>query len=150
MNLKTEQKVIQLLKNYSTNCDKLKRLIEDDTIKEWTMDYHARESSGGLQAMKAEGASHSTGTTSMQEKLFLEQEKIIHKIEQMKAEINLVKLMFLELDEASVDLLRYRFKDRMTVYEITDLLFISRSTYYRRLRKIILAMGRKYDEIVGK
>lgn len=77
------------------------------------------------------------------------------RIRKNKEEINinnselLMFLLFSQLDDKEKDLIEMKFKYRMSVHDICLILYISESTYHRRMRKIYDKMSKYINEFKG-
>ncbi|MFM1515366.1 sigma-70 family RNA polymerase sigma factor [Helcococcus ovis] len=61
----------------------------------------------------------------------------------------LMFLLFSMLDKKEKDLIEMKFKYRMSITDICTILYISESTYHRRMRKIYSKMSKYIKEFEG-
>lgn len=135
--VKAEQRVIDLLKSYRSNSQKLKKLERDETIREWKMDYKYRIENGGINSPKIKGVRSSDTKESMQEKLMLERENVLSMLEKLRLEVEVTKLLLFQLNEDQSELIRLRYIENFQVHQICAQLYISKSSFYRRHTAIL-------------
>lgn len=139
-------KVKDLLVNHEKNLKLIESLEQNETIREWREDYRSREKTGGVNAVSyTEVGSGSRDNASMQEKLMLEKENILQKIERIRYDVELTKLLLFQLDDDDQRLLRLRYMEEMGIRDVCDQLYISKSTFYRK-HDVIIALMAQYLE----
>lgn len=144
-------KLIGLMKNYNKNLKKLSQLENDQAVREWEQDYRARRMDGAIKSVSVPLHQSEHGVpTSIQERMILEEERVVEKLYGLKLGVQMVQLLLLGLDDEERKLIESRYFKNKSVVEICEELFISRSTYYRRLNdvmdKMLASMRVIYDE----
>lgn len=141
------ERVVQLLKNYQVNHQRVKRIDTDETIHEWKMDYRSRRRNGGLTSPGLSVRGEGGKACSIQERLLEEKDNILSKLERMKDDVELTKLLLLQLDGDDLLLIRLRYLDRNHVNQICSKMFISKSSFYRKHARIMNRLVHYYRKL---
>lgn len=149
-----KERVKHLLINFEKNKKLLASLEKNETIREWREDYRSREHTGGLHSLDwTETKGHRNTNTSMQEKLFLEKESILQRLESVRYDVELTKLLLFQLDDIDQQLIQLRFVESMCIRDVCDSLYISKSTFYRRHEQILNVMAaylKRFDTLTAE
>ncbi|MDD7542861.1 MAG: DUF1492 domain-containing protein [Peptoniphilaceae bacterium] len=144
----SRKNVLRMLEGYQSNLKKLKRIEEDDLIREWSTDYQIRERTGGMHTPVLQHSK--TGETtkkSIQEVLVTEKENILQHLYDLRAEYQLMQLLLFNLDEDALKLVKLRYFEQLSVRAICGTLFFSRSTFYRKNAEVIDRLALEYERI---
>lgn len=149
---RTREVIIEMLKEYPLNCEKYSRIKEDETIREWKLDYMTRQGTGGLKAggigtLYPLSRTYSNKYASIEEALLLEKENVLDRIYELNIQIQIVKLLILSLREDMVKLVDLRYFKRKTVRFICSELYCSRSTFYRKNNEILDYLAVEYEQL---
>ncbi len=148
----SEEAVIVLLKRYRSNVKRVEQLMNDDTIKEWQMDYRYRIGTGGVHSSHHNQVNEQRGNysnnSSIQDRLLLERQNVFELLERMKLEVELTKLLLLQLNEDDKKLVLMRIVKKAPVSNICRTMYISKSNYYRRRKEILEKLTKCYIKIM--
>lgn len=144
--MSNEEKVRALLNEYTANTSRLRRMEANATFSEWEEDYRARRATGGMYTPSFEKRIRGNGRGSIQEHLLLEQEEVCEKIRSLRAKADLTKFLLFQLNEDERRLIEMKFFEKLPVRVICELLFMSRSSMYRRTDAVIKKLAEIYGD----
>lgn len=131
-------KVEDLLENFRSNVDRLERVRNRNTLQEWEKDY------------LSEGAHESSEIEQkVRESVRLEKQKVLDSLERDHLDVEITQLLLLELPFQEREIVRLRYFHRKKVKEICGILFISKSSFYRKHQNIIDRMAKGYDRLMA-
>lgn len=141
----SRERVIELLLTYRVNTERLARYQGDETIREWQAEYQT-------PVVKEEMLLHHVPLSGLVEDaveqiMAREKEKILSGYEKMNIEAQLVKLLLLHLSDSDVELLTYRYFEGFSISRVCELMYFSRSTFYRRHDEIIDDLTAYYSSL---
>lgn len=91
--------------------------------------------------MVQEGVDHYSNSYFCQE----DEKRLIRKRKDLERKVCLREILYDLLDDKEKQIIDMRFKENLCVFDIVEVLYISESTYYRRLKKIYEKLYRYYD-----
>ena len=139
-------RIQELLLAYRSNITLLKKWEKDKTLRECRTDYDARRRTGGLLGQNpADHTRSKKDGLSIQEKLLLEQQNVLEKVERIRTDVELTRLLLFQLNDFDHRLMNLRYEEGKDVRDICAILFISKSSFYRRLNAIVQEMSKAYD-----
>lgn len=170
-------RVLDLIENYKTNVERLKRYYKDETVREWANDFSIAMDAFGTSVEDADkrrsqesgrlinerynpillkkpdlerrGESDGArrGEPDLEAIVAWEKAALFSEMDQIKAEVEVVKLLMLQLRDVDYDLISYRYFQGFSVSQVCQTLFFSRSTFYRRHEQIINALALHYHQL---
>ncbi|MDD7592720.1 MAG: helix-turn-helix domain-containing protein [Peptoniphilaceae bacterium] len=140
------RRVEQLIENYKTNLERLHRYYTDETVREWASAFFARLTPYDVTPEPEE----LSGEVPLTDVLELEKKAVFSEMDRLKAEIQVVKLLMLQLPDVDYDLIAYRYFQGYTISQVCQTLFISRSTFYRRHDLILDTLALHYHHLFSR
>nr|WP_072515142.1 hypothetical protein [Ndongobacter massiliensis] len=144
--MSNEEKVRALLNEYMVNASRLRRMEANATFSEWEEDYRARRATGGVRASLLERTIRGNHKGSIQEHLLMEQEEVCEKIRNLRAKADLTKFLLFQLNEDERRLIEMKFFEKISVRTICEILYVSRSSLYRRIDAVIKKLAMIYSD----
>lgn len=134
-----EKSIQVLLKNYSKNAERLYRMEKDEVLREWNTEYTIRKK-------KIEPGVYSH----LQQKLHYEKRQILDSMAQLRMQVELTKLLLLQLNDKDRELIQMRYLQHLPVQTICLRLFLSKSSFYRRHSRILEDLAKYYQDFMEK
>ena len=144
--MRTEEKVRILLTSYPATKARLDRMNADRTLREWQEDYRTRKASGGVRGASLRETAKIKSPVSIQEKLLIEQEGVCQRIQRVRSKVELTKFLLYHLTEDEENLIRMKFFEQNSIYKICSEMYISKSSLYRKLNRILQKLGVIYED----
>lgn len=140
-----------LLLGYNANLKAMAKLQNDEMIKEWEQDYRARRMSGGLKGASVPVHRREEGIPeSIQLQMILEEEKVVEELYGLRLKIQLTHLLLIGLEPEERQLIEAYYLERLPAKKVSERLYVSRSTFYRRLDKILDKLTRRLIELTDE